>query len=93
MRQGSTIAGRLPPATSPPTLKLISLMGLPDGATDVESQLLFEDEVFFAAPVGSHHAEQREVDLGACADERFVSLTRRVRHIGRIHGGVSHRRF
>ena len=52
-----------------------SLMGLPDGATDVESQLLFEDEVFFAAPVGSHHAGQREIDLGACADERFVSLT------------------
>ncbi len=52
-----------------------SLMGIPDGATDVESQLLFEDEVFFAAPVGSRHADQREIDLGACADERFVSLT------------------
>jgi LysR family malonate utilization transcriptional regulator len=52
-----------------------SLMGLPDGAADVEAQVLFEDDVFFAAPAGSRHADRGEVDLGACADERFVSLS------------------
>ena len=51
-----------------------SIMGLPEDAADVESQLLFEDDVFFAAPAGSRHGPQREIDLGACADERFVSL-------------------
>jgi LysR family transcriptional regulator, malonate utilization transcriptional regulator len=52
-----------------------SVMGLPEDAADVESQILFEDDVFFAAPAGSRRGEQREVDLGACADEHFVSLT------------------
>ena len=52
-----------------------SIMGRPDEATDVESQALFEDDVFFAAPAGSPHAGRPEVDLGACADESFVSLT------------------
>jgi len=52
-----------------------SIMGLPEGAADVESQLLFEDEVYFAAPADSRHAQQSEIDLGQCADERFVSLT------------------
>ena len=52
-----------------------SLMGLPDDAPEVESQLLFEDDIFFAAPEGSRYAKQSEVDLSACADERFVSLS------------------
>ena len=52
-----------------------SLMGLPEGASDLESQLLFEDDIFFAAPAASEHAKKQEIDLGACADERFVSLT------------------
>jgi LysR family malonate utilization transcriptional regulator len=52
-----------------------SVMGLPQDAADVESQVLFEDDVFFAAPAGSHHGAQREIDLGACADEHFVSLS------------------
>jgi LysR family transcriptional regulator, malonate utilization transcriptional regulator len=51
-----------------------SLMGLPDGAPDIESHLLFEDEIFFAAPEGSRYAMQKEVDLSACVDEQFVSL-------------------
>ena len=51
-----------------------ALMGLPEGAPDIESELLFEDDIFFAAPAGSRYAEMQEVDLGACADERFVSL-------------------
>jgi LysR family malonate utilization transcriptional regulator len=52
-----------------------SLMGFPEGASDLESQLLFEDDIFFAAPAGSQHAKQQEIDLGACTDERFVGLT------------------
>jgi LysR family malonate utilization transcriptional regulator len=52
-----------------------ALMGEPEGAPDIESQPLFEDEIFFAARVGSRHAEHAEVDLAACADERFVRLT------------------
>ena len=51
-----------------------ALMGQPEGETDIESQLLFEDEIFFAAPEGSRYADQPDVDLSACADERFVSL-------------------
>ena len=51
-----------------------ALIGLPDGAPDIESQLLFEDDIFFAAPQGSRHAGQSEIDLSTCADERFVSL-------------------
>jgi len=51
------------------------LMGFPEGASDLESQLLFEDDIFFAAPAASQHARQQEIDLGACTDERFVGLT------------------
>jgi LysR family malonate utilization transcriptional regulator len=49
-------------------------IGLPPDAADIESQPLFEDEIFFAAPADSPYASRAEVDLGACADERFVSL-------------------
>jgi len=52
-----------------------SLMGFPEGASDLESQLLFEDDIYFAAPAASDYAKKQEIDLGACADERFVSLT------------------
>jgi LysR family malonate utilization transcriptional regulator len=52
-----------------------ALMGLPEDAPDIESQLLFEDDIFFAAPEGSRYAKQAEVDLSACVDERFVSLS------------------
>jgi LysR family malonate utilization transcriptional regulator len=51
-----------------------SLMGLPEDAPDIESQLLFEDDIYFAAPEGSRYANVSEVDLSACTDERFVSL-------------------
>lgn len=51
-----------------------ALMGQPEGEPDIESQLLFEDEIYFAAPENSHYAQQSEVDLGACTNERFVSL-------------------
>jgi LysR family malonate utilization transcriptional regulator len=52
-----------------------ALLGQPEGASDLESQLLFEDDIFFAARVGSPYAERAAIDLAACADERFVSLT------------------
>ena len=52
-----------------------ALMAIPEGAADVESEPLFEDEIFFAAAVGSRYAELEEVDLSACAAERFVSLS------------------
>jgi len=51
-----------------------ALIGEPEGDTELESQLLFEDAVFFAAPENSRYARMQEVDLGACAQERFVSL-------------------
>lgn len=51
------------------------LMGRPEGASDIESQTLFEDDIFFAAPASSPLADQAEVDLSRCADERYVSLT------------------
>ncbi|WP_326535742.1 LysR family transcriptional regulator [Pseudorhodoferax sp.] len=51
-----------------------ALMAVPAGAADVESEPLFDDETFFAAPAQSAYATQDEVDLGACAGERFLSL-------------------
>ena len=52
-----------------------ALMAVAPGAADIEAEPLFEDEAFFAAPAQSVYATQAEVDLGACAAERFVSLT------------------
>jgi len=51
------------------------LMAIPGEAQDVESEPLFEDDIFFAAPTGSPYSEMVEVDLGACRQERFVSLS------------------
>ncbi|MEP7102575.1 MAG: LysR family transcriptional regulator [Burkholderiales bacterium] len=51
-----------------------ALMGQIDEA-DLESQLLFEDDLFFAAPAGSPHAAHATIDLRDCKDERFVSLS------------------
>ena len=52
-----------------------ALMAIPPGATDIESEPLFDDDIQFAAPVGSRYDAFDEVDLSRCADERFVSLT------------------
>lgn len=52
-----------------------ALMGSPESAADVESEPLFEDDIFFAAPARSRYAALQEVDLSACAEERFVSLS------------------
>lgn len=52
-----------------------ALMGEPEGAPDIETQPLFEDDIFFAAPAGSPYERQAEIDLAQCADERFVRLT------------------
>lgn len=51
-----------------------ALVAVPDGEPDIESMPLFQDDIFFAAPVGSKYAGMDAVDLRACADERFVSL-------------------
>ncbi|MEO5659968.1 MAG: LysR family transcriptional regulator [Polaromonas sp.] len=52
-----------------------TLMAIPEGEADIESFPLFDDDIFFAAPVGSKYANLNFVDLSACAGERFVSLT------------------
>lgn len=52
-----------------------TLMAVPEGEADIESIPLFDDDIYFAAPVGSAYANLDCVDLSACADERFVSLT------------------
>ncbi len=52
-----------------------ALMGMPEGTADLEAELLFEDEIHFAAPASSRHAASTEVDLSTCADEHFVSLS------------------
>ncbi len=50
------------------------LAAMPVAETGIESIALFDDDIFFAAPVGSKYASVDAVDLGACAEERFVSL-------------------
>ena len=52
-----------------------ALIGEPADGSDLQAQLLFEDDIFFAARSGSPYAEQTAIDLARCADERFVSLT------------------
>lgn len=52
-----------------------ALMAIPDAAPDIEGEPLFEDDIFFAAPVGSRYAGMAQVDLADCANERFVSLS------------------
>jgi len=51
-----------------------ALVGLVQAAPDVEYQVLFEDDIYFAAPAGSRYANMTEVDLSHCAQEKFVSL-------------------
>ena len=51
-------------------------MGAPDDQPDIETQLLFEDEIFFAAPKGSAYEGQAAVDLAArTGGSGFVVLT------------------
>ena len=50
------------------------LAAMPEGGPDIEFIELFEDDIFFAAPVGSAYSRMETVDLRSCADERFVSL-------------------
>ena len=52
-----------------------TLMAIPEDEADIESIPLFDDDIYFAAPVGSKYAHLDCVDLSACAGERFVSLT------------------
>jgi LysR family transcriptional regulator, malonate utilization transcriptional regulator len=52
-----------------------AVMGAPEGQADIESQSLFVDDIHFAAPRGSTYEAMASVDLAACINERFVSLT------------------
>jgi LysR family malonate utilization transcriptional regulator len=52
-----------------------ALAAIPELEPDIESVALFEDDIFFAAPVGSVYADVDNVDLRACAQERFVRLS------------------
>lgn len=61
-----------------------ALLGEPAPSPDIETQLLFEDDIFFATRRGSPLASRSSIDLATCADERFVSLT---------EGFVTHDRF
>ena len=52
-----------------------ALIAVPATEPDLESIVLFEDDIHFAAPVGSKYAGREAVDLRDCADESFVTLT------------------
>ncbi len=51
-----------------------ALMAVPEAQADILSIPLLEDEMCFAAPLGSRYAELPAVDLRACAQEKFVAL-------------------
>ncbi|WP_349740640.1 LysR family transcriptional regulator [Roseateles cavernae] len=51
-----------------------AVIGQPEGCADLESQALFDDNIYFAAPEGSAYAGRASIALEDCADERFVSL-------------------
>jgi LysR family malonate utilization transcriptional regulator len=44
-------------------------------SSELVSVPLFEDEIFFAAPVGSPYAARTSIDLADMRDERFVALS------------------
>jgi LysR family malonate utilization transcriptional regulator len=52
-----------------------ALMAVPEGDPDIESIALFDDDIYFAAPVGSPYARETAIDLRACAAEKYVSLS------------------
>jgi LysR family transcriptional regulator, malonate utilization transcriptional regulator len=52
-----------------------ALIGQSGPAPDLESEPLFDDDIFFAAPAESPLARLAAVDLARCAQERFVSLS------------------
>lgn len=52
-----------------------AVMGVPDSTLGIEYEPLFEDDIFFAAPADSAYSAMASVDLGACKDVNFVSLS------------------
>jgi LysR family malonate utilization transcriptional regulator len=51
------------------------LTALPESDPEIVSISLFEDDIFFAAPLGSAYADKACIDLRHCAGERFVTLS------------------
>ncbi|RQS66002.1 LysR family transcriptional regulator [Burkholderia sp. Bp8963] len=51
-----------------------ALMAMPEHDAEIESIALFDDEMFFAAPIDSPYAQRDTIDLGTCRDAPFVSL-------------------
>jgi LysR family malonate utilization transcriptional regulator len=51
-----------------------ALMAIPPDEPDIESIALFDDQMYFATPIGSRYARLGAVDLAACVGERFVTL-------------------
>ncbi len=52
-----------------------ALMGHRGSESDLQTEILFEDQIGFAAAASSPFAGLPAVDLRACANERFVSLS------------------
>jgi len=51
------------------------LTAMPEPEPEIESIVLFEDDIFFAAPADSAYAGKTCIDLRQCAGERFVTLS------------------
>ncbi|MCZ2499265.1 LysR family transcriptional regulator [Xylophilus sp. Kf1] len=51
-----------------------TLMALPALEPGIVSIALQEDDMFFAAPLGSPYADRASIDLRDCRDDRFVTL-------------------
>ena len=51
-----------------------TLMALPEAEPGIVSIALQEDDMFFAAPLGSPYAGRSSIDLRDCRDDRFVTL-------------------
>jgi LysR family malonate utilization transcriptional regulator len=51
-----------------------TLMALPEPEPGIVSIALQEDDMFFAAPLGSPYADRASIDLRDCRNDRFVTL-------------------
>ena len=53
---------------------IVIAMHRAEKSAELLSVPLFEDEIFFAAPIGSPYAKSAAIDLEDVRDEKFVSL-------------------